>query len=81
MADHTKVRCSYLAVIYPLIIDLIDVYSQAVGNAYRCGSIDPDEVDPNGFRWYHPCLGEFFDLEKLSKTCADTGRYTFYFSL
>lgn len=25
-------------------------------------------------------LGELFDLEKLSQTCAETGRYTFFFS-
>lgn len=25
-------------------------------------------------------LGEFFDLEKLSQTCAEMGRYTFFFS-
>ena len=25
-------------------------------------------------------IGEFFDLEKLSQTCAETGRYTFFFS-
>jgi kynurenine formamidase len=29
--------------------------------------------------WGMP-LGEFFDLEKLSVTCAETGRYTFFFS-
>lgn len=29
--------------------------------------------------WGMP-LGEFFDLEKLSQTCAETGRYTFFFS-
>lgn len=29
--------------------------------------------------WGMP-IGEFFDLEKLSKTCAETGRYTFFFS-
>ncbi|PPR01159.1 hypothetical protein CVT24_006126 [Panaeolus cyanescens] len=29
--------------------------------------------------WGMP-LGEFFDLEKLSETCAETGRYTFFFS-
>ena len=25
-------------------------------------------------------LGELFDLEKLSEVCAETGRYTFFFS-
>ncbi|KJA15190.1 hypothetical protein HYPSUDRAFT_397643 [Hypholoma sublateritium FD-334 SS-4] len=29
--------------------------------------------------WGMP-LGEFFDLEKLSQTCAETGRYTFFFT-
>ncbi|KIJ98038.1 hypothetical protein K443DRAFT_681087 [Laccaria amethystina LaAM-08-1] len=29
--------------------------------------------------WGMP-LGEFFDLEKLSEVCAETGRYTFFFS-
>ncbi|RDB19228.1 hypothetical protein Hypma_013552 [Hypsizygus marmoreus] len=29
--------------------------------------------------WGMP-IGEFFDLEKLSETCAETGRYTFFFS-
>lgn len=29
--------------------------------------------------WGMP-LGELFDLEKLSQTCAETGRYTFFFS-
>ncbi|KAF8889810.1 putative cyclase-domain-containing protein [Infundibulicybe gibba] len=29
--------------------------------------------------WGMP-IGEFFDLEKLSETCAATGRYTFFFS-
>ncbi|KAF9445766.1 hypothetical protein P691DRAFT_251987 [Macrolepiota fuliginosa MF-IS2] len=29
--------------------------------------------------WGMP-IGEFFDLEQLSKVCADTGRYTFFFS-
>ncbi|KAH9483494.1 hypothetical protein JR316_0002962 [Psilocybe cubensis] len=29
--------------------------------------------------WGMP-LGEFFDLEKLSQTCAETKRYTFFFS-
>ena len=24
--------------------------------------------------------GEFFDLEKLSKSCAEAGRYTFFFT-
>ena len=25
-------------------------------------------------------IGEFFDLEALSKQCAETGRYSFFFS-
>ena len=25
-------------------------------------------------------IGEFFDLEALAKHCAETGRYTFFFS-
>ena len=25
-------------------------------------------------------LGEFFDLEALSKACAEAGRYTFFFT-
>lgn len=29
--------------------------------------------------WGMP-IGEFFDLEKLSATCAESGRYTFFFS-
>ncbi|KAJ7041919.1 putative cyclase-domain-containing protein [Mycena alexandri] len=29
--------------------------------------------------WGMP-IGEFFDLEKLSEVCAETGRYTFFFS-
>ncbi|KAK7036016.1 Serine/threonine protein kinase PRP4 [Favolaschia claudopus] len=29
--------------------------------------------------WGMP-IGEFFDLEKLSELCAETGRYTFFFS-
>jgi len=29
--------------------------------------------------WGMP-LGEFFDLEKMSQTCAETGRYTFFFT-
>jgi len=29
--------------------------------------------------WGMP-IGEFFDLEKLSQVCAETGRYTFFFS-
>lgn len=29
--------------------------------------------------WGMP-IGEFFDLEALSKHCAETGRYTFFFS-
>ncbi|KAJ7237737.1 putative cyclase-domain-containing protein [Mycena haematopus] len=29
--------------------------------------------------WGMP-IGEFFDLEKLSEICAETGRYTFFFS-
>ncbi|KAG6840046.1 hypothetical protein C0991_009392 [Blastosporella zonata] len=29
--------------------------------------------------WGMP-IGEFFDLEKLSAKCAETGRYTFFFS-
>ena len=29
--------------------------------------------------WGMP-IGEFFDLEALSKECAETGRYTFFFS-
>jgi len=29
--------------------------------------------------WGMP-IGEFFDLEQLSKVCAETGRYTFFFS-
>ncbi|PFH53528.1 hypothetical protein AMATHDRAFT_38738 [Amanita thiersii Skay4041] len=29
--------------------------------------------------WGMP-IGEFFDLEELSKICAETGRYTFFFS-
>jgi kynurenine formamidase len=29
--------------------------------------------------WGMP-IGEMFDLEKLSEACADTGRYTFFFS-
>lgn len=29
--------------------------------------------------WGMP-IGEFFDLEALSKYCAETGRYTFFFS-
>lgn len=27
-----------------------------------------------------PLTGELFDLEKLSKACADAGRYTFFFT-
>jgi hypothetical protein len=26
------------------------------------------------------CTGEFFDVEKLSDVCAETGRYTFFFT-
>jgi len=29
--------------------------------------------------WGMP-IGEFFDLEALSKTCSELGRYTFFFS-
>ncbi|KAI0045782.1 hypothetical protein FA95DRAFT_1607436 [Auriscalpium vulgare] len=29
--------------------------------------------------WGMP-IGEFFDIEELAKTCAETGRYTFFFS-
>ena len=29
--------------------------------------------------WGMP-IGEFFDLEALAKHCAETGRYTFFFS-
>ena len=29
--------------------------------------------------WGMP-IGEFFDLEALSKQCTETGRYTFFFS-
>ncbi|GBE82866.1 hypothetical protein SCP_0412530 [Sparassis crispa] len=44
--------------------------------------------DPNGSPQLHQTLlglwgmpiGEFFDVEALSKVCAETGRYTFFFS-
>ena len=29
--------------------------------------------------WGMP-IGEFFDLEELSKACAEAGKYTFFFS-
>lgn len=32
------------------------------------------------FRIYNWATGEMFDCEKLSKVCAETGRYTFFFS-
>ncbi|KAF7359051.1 Serine/threonine protein kinase PRP4 [Mycena sanguinolenta] len=43
---------------------------------------------PEGSQFLHQTLlslwgmpiGEFFDLEKLSEICAETGRYTFFFS-
>ncbi|KAF9033111.1 hypothetical protein BJ165DRAFT_1515714 [Panaeolus papilionaceus] len=43
---------------------------------------------PEGTKLLHPTIlalwgmpiGEFFDLEKLAETCAETGRYTFFFS-